>query len=956
MAGPEYKYQVAPPSGPRIMVGGVPLIDVPRAPQLSNPVARRVGEVSDTVAGVAPVNTEVGRVGADVATVGTVAQVAGVASGDAAGRAMQGLGAELGHIGTKIWEGQQHTRATQGLTSFLNARDALTEQYKDDEDYVTAEHRFGADIADAKLRALERIDDPQIRARSDLEMTRLTISAQGDVRSSQLTRQKDINVSALDGLESKMVAEAVNAGTPEQKLAAITRYTGEVERNERAGWLDRRTALARRDRFNASIDEIDIRRVGQRDPAQAIALLADPAQLPNIDAARRQTLAEHFTSQLVGLKSAELGNEALTNPNAALVKAGVVQPQHYGRLFDAVVQVESNGDPSAVSVKGALGLSQIMRDTARDMAQRLGMPEVAALDDDALKARLLADPALNRQLGQAYWSWLGARYQGNVAAMLAGYNAGPKRADEWSAKAAEKYGPGFTLGQMAEFVTIGETRDYLGKFAAAAGVDLAAPAIPRNAQLHAAASVAGVLNQKDAEARRRESAVAAEARSGTNYPDMMRNGIPPDPLALEQAKALQRRAGGPEAAKWLEEVAFQESAMPVRDTAYRMTPVALRSTIDTIEAQHRAGQVPQADGSVRPATQLDISRLNVLVETYNDVVKRASSDPITLAERAGIIRAPVSFDPAAAPDSPEFVRALMARNAQGADASAFYQGAYKILKPPEADALKLRYGEAQPGEKFAILQSAARTLDQRGYESFMEQIGGGSADTLFAGRLARSRPELAREILAGQQLLGDKGVQERMKDVRPVLADKLGGQIYPSPDMQDEVVRAAIALDVTRKGRNGTLYDPADTSGLDKALDDVMGPVVKRNGRKVPVPPGMAPARFQDTLDHLSARDLATYGGAIDRAGRELEPSFISDRAVLIPMDVGSSRYMVGLPDRLSPTGFQPVFSRSEAGAPLIVDMRVLAEQGGVRGLTPYQRGRSQFRGGQFDRIKADTE
>ncbi|REF68308.1 MULTISPECIES: lytic transglycosylase domain-containing protein [Paracoccus] len=84
----------------------------------------------------------------------------------------------------------------------------------------------------------------------------------------------------------------------------------------------------------------------------------------------------------------------------------------------AVRHVESRGDPQAVSSKGAMGLMQIMPETWAALRAR------HALGSDPF------DPRDNILAGAAYLREMHDRY-GNVAAMLAAYNAGPGRYDEY---------------------------------------------------------------------------------------------------------------------------------------------------------------------------------------------------------------------------------------------------------------------------------------------------------------------------------------------------------------------------------------------------------------------------------------------------------------------------------------------------------------------------------------------
>ena len=89
---------------------------------------------------------------------------------------------------------------------------------------------------------------------------------------------------------------------------------------------------------------------------------------------------------------------------AAAERYGLAPP-----LLKAVMAVESNFDPAALSVKGATGLMQLMPATAREMY-------VADL----------YDPAQNIEGGARYLRVLQDRFGGNLEQVLAAYNAGPE--------------------------------------------------------------------------------------------------------------------------------------------------------------------------------------------------------------------------------------------------------------------------------------------------------------------------------------------------------------------------------------------------------------------------------------------------------------------------------------------------------------------------------------------------
>jgi soluble lytic murein transglycosylase-like protein len=121
---------------------------------------------------------------------------------------------------------------------------------------------------------------------------------------------------------------------------------------------------------------------------------------------------------------------ASTTETEAAIK-DAAEAQHLNpALINAVVKQESANDPCAVSVKGAMGLMQLMPDTAAQFN--------------------VADPFDARQnvsAGAQYLKQLLGRYKGDLRLALAAYNAGPKKVD----------------GDPPAEPDIAETQDYVNK-------------------------------------------------------------------------------------------------------------------------------------------------------------------------------------------------------------------------------------------------------------------------------------------------------------------------------------------------------------------------------------------------------------------------------------------------------------------------------------------------------------
>ncbi len=93
-------------------------------------------------------------------------------------------------------------------------------------------------------------------------------------------------------------------------------------------------------------------------------------------------------------------------------------------LIASVISAESSFNPIATSKKKAMGLMQLMPETAFELAQELKL--------DVVNEEDLYQPDVNIRLGFYYLVKLSREFNGNIVFALAAYNAGLSRAKVWA--------------------------------------------------------------------------------------------------------------------------------------------------------------------------------------------------------------------------------------------------------------------------------------------------------------------------------------------------------------------------------------------------------------------------------------------------------------------------------------------------------------------------------------------
>ena len=121
-------------------------------------------------------------------------------------------------------------------------------------------------------------------------------------------------------------------------------------------------------------------------------------------------------------------------------------------LIYALIKAESNFNAGATSHKGAIGLMQLMEETAKDVAKK----NMLGLEAENIKNELL-NPEKNINVGTRYLATLLERYKNNEIA-LAAYNDGIGKVDNWIEKGIIR-----ADGSDIEKIPFKETNQYVRK-------------------------------------------------------------------------------------------------------------------------------------------------------------------------------------------------------------------------------------------------------------------------------------------------------------------------------------------------------------------------------------------------------------------------------------------------------------------------------------------------------------
>lgn len=166
-------------------------------------------------------------------------------------------------------------------------------------------------------------------------------------------------------------------------------------------------------------------------------------------------IEDHFVALKVGKIAAARGLDvgALSHPLGAIPADADIAASGKALAY-AIARQESEFNTGAVSKAGALGLLQLMPSTAQEVAKSKGLPFE--------KFKLTNDPGYNAALGAHYLGEQIDRFDGSYILTFAGYNAGPRRSQEWMKKYGDPRGKDIEfVVDWIERIPFTETRHYV---------------------------------------------------------------------------------------------------------------------------------------------------------------------------------------------------------------------------------------------------------------------------------------------------------------------------------------------------------------------------------------------------------------------------------------------------------------------------------------------------------------
>lgn len=311
---------------------------------------------------------------------------------------------------------------------------------------------------------------------------------------------------------------------------------------------------------------------------------------------------EKFFDAISGVHKTMTGKKKVTRPANGRWSVEIQQAaEETGvdpTLIEAVMGAESSGDPGVMSKRGAVGLMQLMPDTAQEVGVDPTRPEENILGGARYLAKMLK------------------RYGGNEAKAIAAYNAGPGRVD--------KAGGVPNLPETKAYVErVTKDRE---RFKAAAGeLQIGASNIPAWWQAATADDRDRLIGTA---IRMQQELAAANLESlntwGRNADAAQANGLPiPAPPSMDVVRSAFSGDEGKAARYYQQRI---EPFQAVQKISSRMGAMSLDEMDRQIETLR-----PKGGRADDPNLAADVARFKAAEEARRNILEQRSRDPMAQA-------------------------------------------------------------------------------------------------------------------------------------------------------------------------------------------------------------------------------------------------------------------------------------------------------------------------------------
>jgi len=479
----------------------------------------------------------------------------------------------------------------------------------------------GKNAFDVPERVMSEFDDRATEIRSNLNGRQVAafdkLVAQ---RRQQMDRTLQRHVASEIGTYEQQQADSLIAGSqvtaanyyndPVRLKIELGRQRGTImARAADMGWSPEKTRLEVRKAESTTHGAV-IDRMAANDPAAAVRYYAQhgpemtPADRTAYDKVMRETRTRHTADRVVAGLTGGVG------VGADGVWSRMVQQESGGNQFD------SNGEPLTSSA-GAVGIAQVMPDTAPEAARMAGLE----WDEE----RYRNDAEYNQALGRAYFDAQVDKY-GDPMLAAAAYNAGPGNVDAWLDKYGDPRDGSISREAFVQKIPFAQTQGYVRTVARGSATEpltrsqqmAALNGLPPEVREVANERLDAIWKQQDQQQAELFEAVQLEVEGGTSFHDLPPRAV--DNLTADQIKALKTRSktlAGAEPTmdwgRWTEISTMSREELAQIDDPY----TALRPVLDDSHYEKAVNLISDAKGV---GDDIDTSA----TLTFNQRVKNAA--------------------------------------------------------------------------------------------------------------------------------------------------------------------------------------------------------------------------------------------------------------------------------------------------------------------------------------------